>query len=154
MLFRNKYRNKKVKLDGKVFDSIAESKRYIYLKNQETIGNITNLVTQPVFILNDNIQLHRTPKKSKNRPDKYFEESIDEVTLVPSKISNLKYIADFSYNTSMGTVVEDVKGMLTPVYKIKILLFFNQYLNSIYKFQEVYVNSAKLVKFKLKVYTK
>jgi hypothetical protein len=47
----NKYRNKKVRIDRYVFDSIAEGRRYRELALLEKAGEITNLELQPRFLL-------------------------------------------------------------------------------------------------------
>ena len=39
----------------------------------------------------------------------------------------IKYKADFSYKENNLFVVEDVKGVLTPTYKLKIKMFLNKF---------------------------
>jgi hypothetical protein len=85
-----KYGATKTEVDGYVFDSKAESRRYSELILAEKAGEISNLTLQPVFPLIVN------------------EKRVG------------KYIADFQYTDRDGTrVVEDVKGMATPVYRLK-----------------------------------
>jgi len=85
-----KYGAKKTEIDGYIFDSKAEASRYSYLLLLEKAGEISNLNLQPVFPLIIN----------------------------GKKIG--KYIADFQYNDQDGNrVVEDVKGMATPVFRLK-----------------------------------
>lgn len=101
-----KYRNKKVSLDGMVFDSKLEARRYQELKLLERAGEIEELRTQVKY------------------------------TLIPSqKLDNrvveraVTYTADFVYRlkSSGETVVEDTKGMKTDKYilKRKMMLYFH-----------------------------
>ena len=56
MKYFNKYRNKKVAIDGIVFDSQAEGKRYQELKLLLKNGDIKDLELQPRFILQDSFK--------------------------------------------------------------------------------------------------
>ena len=95
----NKYRNKKVIVDDYIFDSIQESKRYKELKLLLRAGQIQNLELQPHFLLQDSFRKNgRTYRK-------------------------IEYIADFKYIENGKTIVEDVKGIQTDVFKIKHKLF-------------------------------
>ena len=85
----SKYSNKKTELDGYTFDSKTEANRYAELMLAEKAGDISNLELQPKFLLEVN----------------------------GKKIAT--YIADFRYIENGKTVVEDVKGVKTPVYRIK-----------------------------------
>lgn len=93
----NKYHNKKITVNGKIFDSKKEAKRYQVLKMLENANIISNLSRQVPFEL--------IPKQKDERA--------------------VKYIADFTYiETATGKIiVEDVKGYRTDVYKIKRKLF-------------------------------
>jgi dsDNA-binding SOS-regulon protein len=97
----NKYHNKRVVLDGKVFDSKKEAERYQVLKMLENANIISNLSRQVPFEL--------VPKQKNERA--------------------VKYIADFMYvETATGKIiVEDVKGFKTDVYKLKRKLFKYRY---------------------------
>lgn len=76
----NKYGAVKTEIDGYIFASKAEAKRYSYLKIMEKAGHITSLVIHPVYPLEINgIKIGR-------------------------------FTADFEYNDEHGMVVEDVKG--------------------------------------------
>lgn len=88
---RAKYGNKKVTIDGKKFDSKAESSRYVELKRLQDGGVISGLKTQEAFALPVN------------------------------GVLVCKYLADFCYVDSDGNrVVEDVKGgPVTPAYTLK-----------------------------------
>ena len=99
----NKYRNKKVIVDDYIFDSIQESKRYKELKLLLRAGEISNLELQPHFLLQD---------KFKKNGKTYRK---------------IEYIADFKYIENGKTIVEDVKGMQTDVFKLKHKLFEKKY---------------------------
>lgn len=88
----SKYHAVKTEIDGIVFASKHEAKRYQELKLLERNGDIINLVLQPEFLL-----------------------------LVKPGKSVGKYIADFSYwDTARNEyVTEDAKGVRTPVYRLK-----------------------------------
>lgn len=102
---RNKYHNQKVTIDGHKFDSIAEGNRYLVLKDMLDRGEITNLKLQPPFVLFKSF--------------KYQGRLIRQI----------KYIADFMYIevSSDLIVVEDVKGKVLPVFRLKEHLFLRQY---------------------------
>ena len=97
----SKYRNKKVTIDGITFDSIKESKRYQELKLLERSKEISVLKLQPQFELQ--------PSFKKN--GKIYKK--------------ITYKADFMYfdNRLNKTIVEDVKGFKTEVYKLKKKIF-------------------------------
>ena len=99
----NKYRNKKVIVEDYVFDSIQESRRYKELKLLLRAGQISNLELQPHFLLQDSFKKNgKTYRK-------------------------IEYIADFKYIENGKTIVEDVKGMQTDVFKLKHKLFEKKY---------------------------
>ena len=85
----NKYRNRHTRVDGIRFDSQAEARRYIELKSLATAGRIQKLERQEKF----------------------------DLTVNQKKIG--QYRADFSYEIDGQKIVEDVKGMKTPVYRLK-----------------------------------
>lgn len=101
----NKYRNKKVKCDGIMFDSIAEMHRYCELKILQRSGIITDLQLQPTFILQDKFTKNGTTYRA------------------------IKYKADFMYKENGQTIVEDVKGFKTKEFLIKQKLFEAKYKN-------------------------
>ena len=87
----NKYHAKKQTVDGIVFDSKREAARYAELKLLECAGEIGDLEVHPVF---------------------------------PIKVNEMRvctYEGDFSYHDRrtglQGT--EDVKGVRTPLYRLK-----------------------------------
>lgn len=91
-----KYRNKKVTIDGITFDSKREAKRYTELKLLEKAGQIQGLELQKEYVL--------IPSQKIN--GKVAERAV-------------KYKADFVYTENDKTVVEDTKGMRTKDYIIK-----------------------------------
>lgn len=114
MARRNKYNAKKIKIDGHTFDSKKEAQRYCELKLLLRAGEIRNLVLQPRFLLQD----------------EFFDKN--EV-----KHKKIEYVADFLYIDKEGrNVVEDVKGVLTDVYKIKKKMFLKIY-DEYYDFREI-----------------
>lgn len=86
---RSKYRSIKTVVDNITFASKKEALRYQDLKLLQKAKVINSLVLQPVFTIAINGQ----------------------------KICD--YIADFSYVEDGKLIVEDVKGVKTPVYKLK-----------------------------------
>lgn len=88
---RSKYGNERVELDGIVFDSRRECKRYIELRFLLKAGEIKYLERQVEFELNDG-----------------------------GPAGSLIYRCDFMYETKGGLmVVEDSKGCRTREYKKK-----------------------------------
>jgi hypothetical protein len=88
---RSKYNAKRTDVDGIIFDSMAEARRYSNLKLLVRAGQITGLELQPQF---------------------------------PIVVNGKKicvYKADFRYFDTIlqETIIEDVKGMQTAVYRIK-----------------------------------
>jgi len=86
---RNKYGAIKTTVDGIKFDSKKEAARYLALKMLSMAGEVSDLKLQPKF----------------------------DLIVNGTKIGFYK--ADFQYTKDGKIVVEDVKGMLTPVYKLK-----------------------------------
>ena len=99
----NKYRNKKVIVDDYIFASIQESKRYKELKLLLRAGVIQDLELQPHFLLQESFKKNgKTYRK-------------------------IEYIADFKYIENGKTIVEDVKGLQTDVFKLKYKIFEKMY---------------------------
>ena len=88
----SKFRNKRTMLDGIAFDSKKEAARYQELKLLERAGEISELKLQPTFSIE--VGGHRI----------------------------CKYRADFAYKQGGADVVEDVKGIKTPTYRLKAKL--------------------------------
>jgi hypothetical protein len=94
---KRKYGNKRAEWNGEKFDSQAELARYRSLLLMQRGGQIRDLTRQVSFVLAPKVVIDGKAKRS------------------------LIYRADFGYTiaTTGKVVVEDVKGALTAVYKIK-----------------------------------
>jgi len=101
----SKYRAVKVEIDGIIFASKAEGRRYGELKLLARAGEITNLTLQPKFLLTEKAL----------RSDGQVERASH-------------YVGDFEYTDRAGqTIVEDTKGMRTPIYIQKRKLMLTKY---------------------------
>ncbi len=100
---RHKYHAKKCKVDGIMFDSYKEMRRYQELKLLQRAGKIKGLELQPEFILQESFEYRG------------------------KKIRAIKYIADFRYWQDGKEIVEDTKGFKTKEYLIKKKLFLKKY---------------------------
>lgn len=98
----NKYHNKKIEVDGIIFDSKKEANRYIELKTLERVGKIHDLQLQVKFRL---------------IPPQYA--SHDGVKKGKCLERGCSYVADFVYYQYGVKVVEDTKGKKTNDYIIK-----------------------------------
>lgn len=93
----SKYRAIKTEIDGKVFDSKREAKYYLYYKDLEKQGIIRNLKLQ---------------------------------TRIDFWLDNKKifcYYPDFEYDDEEGHHFIDVKGVETPVFRLKKKLIEAQF---------------------------
>jgi hypothetical protein len=92
-----KYGNVHTHFNGRWFDSIHEARRAQTLQILERGNVISNVRYQVPFEL--------VPKQGKIKP--------------------VRYVADFVYESGSTLVVEDAKGMKTPVYRLKkkLMLF-------------------------------
>ena len=112
MIQRPKYGNKKVTLDGHTFDSRKEAKYYLYLKNLEKLGVISNLRLQvPYEIVPAIYETQTVHLKTK---DKTVEKCVQKA---------VHYLADFVYtvNETGKEEVVDVKSAATREDKVYIL---------------------------------
>lgn len=102
---RNKYGARKKEVDGHVFASSREAARYIELKAMQAAGAISVLELQPRYTLQE------------------------AMTWMGKRIRKMEYVADFAYRIpGKGVaVVEDVKGVQTPVFNLKAKLFRARY---------------------------
>lgn len=100
-----KYNNQKITVNGQVFDSKKEARRYKELLLLEKAGVIKNLSRQVKFVL--------------------IPSQRDENGKVVER--ECSYKADFTYEEGIKTVVEDVKGYRTKEYIIKRKLMLYQY---------------------------
>ena len=87
--WKTKYGNVKAKLDGHLFDSRKEAKRYRDLLLLEAAGEISHLELQPRYVL------------WKGR------------TIRGERLRAITYTADFRYQEGGRTTVEDVKSTPT-----------------------------------------
>ena len=101
-----KYNNKKITVNGQVFDSKKEANRYKELLLLEKAGEIEDLQTQVKFTL--------IPAQCDEATGKVIERAC-------------YYKADFVYSEGDKTVVEDVKGFPTKEYIIKRKLMLWRY---------------------------
>jgi hypothetical protein len=95
----SKYGNQPIMVDNVLFDSKREAMRYLELKILQQAGVIEDLKLQHKFEI--------VPKSSHG--------------------SALYYIADFVYQDNGRLVVEDSKGVRTPLYKLKKRLVAERY---------------------------
>lgn len=107
---RNKYGNRKVIVDGIRFDSRKEARYYIFLKESEKNGEISNLRLQVPYEIVPAIYEEQVVHL-KTR-DKVVEKCVQKA---------VHYVADFVYyDASTGREeVVDAKGYRTPEYKLK-----------------------------------
>lgn len=114
-----KYGNKKVFIDGMVFDSKKEAARYKELSLLARAGEITDLKTQVSFAL---LPAHYETFERYGKNGKRLK---DGVRCIERPVF---YIADFVYKDKEGnTVVEDTKGMKTKEYVLKRKMMLNLY---------------------------
>jgi len=94
---KNKYRNTKNTFLGERFDSLLERDRWIFLKQCEKDGLITELKRQ------------------------------ERIPLYCNEKHICDYIADFVYTQNGEEKVTDCKGILTDVFKLKAKLYEANY---------------------------
>lgn len=99
----SKFHAKKTTVDGITFDSSKEADRYLALKAMEEDGLIGDLRRQ--------VRYELVP--AFDADGKHYRPVF--------------YVADFVYVEDGKTVVEDVKGMKTDVYRLKSKLFARRY---------------------------
>lgn len=86
----SKYRNEKTVVDGRTFDSRREASRYKDLRLMEKAEEITSLRLQERF------------------------------PIIVCREEICIYVADFYYQRKDGVwIIEDSKGVRTPIYKLK-----------------------------------
>ena len=99
-----RYGARKTTVDGHVFASKMESEFYDHLKRLQAAGEVDHFVLQPSFTLQTGFKKHGKAY----RP--------------------ITYVADFGVAFADGRrVVYDVKGMPTPVFKLKQKLYARLY---------------------------
>lgn len=100
----HKYNAVKTTVDGHTFDSKAEAQRYSELRLLERADVISGLELQPPF------ELMPSFRDAQNRLHRA-----------------VVYVADFAYDEDGRRIVEDVKGVETPEFRIKWKLAIRQY---------------------------
>ena len=90
-----RFRNVKTCIDGIKFDSRGESRRYLELKSLQSDGIISNLKLQVKFQIADSCIINGKKRPARN------------------------YVADFVYDLGGKQIVEDFKGLVTPMYSLK-----------------------------------
>ena len=103
----SKYGSRKTEVDGIVFDSAAEARRWRELRLLERAGRISGLRRQVPYVF----LVHTTGTEPGCGEDK----------------RQMRYVADFVYVEDGREVVEDVKGYRTAEYRRKRRLMRNVY---------------------------
>ena len=108
----SKYHSVRTVVNGIVFDSKKEARRYYELLCLERSGAIYGLQRQVKYILipAQYEECDEVYKKGKMKGQKKKGKLLER---------ECSYIADFVYQENGDTVVEDCKGMRTEAYKIK-----------------------------------
>ena len=104
-----KYHNIPVTLDGIKFASQAESRRYGELVLREMAGEIHSLRVHPSYLLQTGFK----------RDGKTYQP--------------ITYVADFEYVEEGKVIVEDVKGVVTPTFRIKEKLFVRMFPEKVFR---------------------
>jgi hypothetical protein len=100
----SKYGAKKTVVNGTVFDSKVEADYFIHLQKLQQQGLIQSFELQPKFMLQE-----------------AFEKN-------GKKYKAIEYIADFKIVLLDGDIeIVDVKGVMTPEFKLKQKLFEKRY---------------------------
>ena len=102
----NKYSAQRTSLDGVTFDSKAEAMRFAELDLEQKAGEISDLTLQPRY------------------------------PLVVNGTHVCTYVGDFTYRRAGKVIVEDVKGVRSPVYRLKAKL-----VKAVYGFEIVEVRA-------------
>lgn len=100
---RSKYHAKKTVVDSITFDSKREADRYLVLKSMEEDGTIENLRRQVRY------------------------ELVPAFDVDGKHYRPVFYVADFVYRENGHEVIEDVKGVVTDVYRLKRKLVAYRY---------------------------
>lgn len=102
----NKFGAKSIVIDGHFFPSLLEGRRYGQLKMLQRTGIIRDLKLQPRFDLSAGGE-----KVAEYRADFSYEERLKSDGPFPA----------------WRSVVEDTKGVMTPLYRLKKALFLRLY---------------------------
>jgi hypothetical protein len=93
----SKYKAKPCTIDGQNYRSQKEARRHQELLLLQRAGQISGLVREVPFVLAPGVKIEGEKRK---RPA-------------------IRYVADFVYESGGKTIIEDAKGMQTPVYRLK-----------------------------------
>ena len=105
-----KYGNRKTTVDGIVFDSLREARRYRELSLLQRAGEITGLELQKEY------ELIPAQYETFPRYGKKGQRITDGKRCIEKPV---KYKADFVYKVGGVAIVEDTKGVKTKDYIIK-----------------------------------
>lgn len=115
----SKYHSKKVSIQGEVFDSKKEARRFLELQMLEKAGRISGLQRQKKFVL---VPAQYEPETTGPRGGRIKGKLLER---------EVAYYADFVYfdEEEKDFVIEDTKGVRTPEYiiKRKLMLWLNGY---------------------------
>ena len=114
---KNKYGATKVKEDGYTFDSMAEWRQYLKLRQMQQNGEISDLRVHPSFTIRERMQL----------------------TLVDGKrelLAAIHHRPDFGFTESGKKVVLEVKGVRTLDWKMRYNLFRREFPSIEYRIVE------------------
>lgn len=100
---QSKYHAKRTSVDGITFDSKREADRYLVLKSMEEDGTIEDLRRQVRY------------------------ELVPAFDVDGKHYRPVCYVADFTYRENGHEVIEDVKGVVTDVYRLKRKLVAYRY---------------------------
>lgn len=100
---RSKYHARKTVVDDITFDSKREADRYLVLKSMEEDGDIEDLRRQVRY------------------------ELVPAFDVDGKHYRPVYYVADFTYRENGHEVIEDVKGVVTDVYRLKRKLVAYRY---------------------------
>lgn len=108
----NKYKSTKTEVNGIVFDSKKEAKRYSELLMLQSAGLISDLQMQVKYVL---IPAQR------EQSNEVYSKGKNKGMLKPGRVieKECAYIADFVYTENGVLKVEDTKGFRTKDYIIK-----------------------------------
>lgn len=115
----SKYHSKKVSIQGEVFDSKKEARRFLELQMLEKAGRISGLQRQKKFVL---VPAQYEPETTGPRGGRIKGKLLER---------EVAYYADFVYfdEEEKDFVIEDTKGVRTKDYiiKRKLMLWLNGY---------------------------
>ena len=111
----SKFHSRKTRVNGQLFDSRKEARRFVELSLLLKSGAITDLRTQVPFELipaqYSTVDTGRVYKRGEHKGEPILKRICIEKAL--------KYVADFTYYKDGELVVEDAKGVRTKDYVIK-----------------------------------